>query len=152
MSPALLMFLGFIAITLWITWWAARRSLDSSAFFAALSGNPVMVMVKVVEAPASSLIEPGLAAIEKVIASSMSVMFTVACVEVTLVAYSTLFGFDSVAMMVSVPSMSSSFTALTLNDSVEPTKLESKMSVEPLKLTPAVGPATAPSAVSSACV
>ena len=35
MSPALLMFLGFIAITLWITWWAARRSVESSAYFAA---------------------------------------------------------------------------------------------------------------------
>src|SRR5687767_3661126 len=29
------MFLGFIAITLWITWWAARKSSGSSAFFAA---------------------------------------------------------------------------------------------------------------------
>src|SRR6185503_10314579 len=35
MSPALLMFLGFIAITLWITWWAARRNTGSSAYFAA---------------------------------------------------------------------------------------------------------------------
>ena len=35
MSPAVLMFLGFIAITLWITWWAARKSSGSSAFFAA---------------------------------------------------------------------------------------------------------------------
>ena len=35
MSPAVLMFLGFIAITLWITWWAARKSAGSSAFFAA---------------------------------------------------------------------------------------------------------------------
>ena len=35
MSPALAMFLGFIAITLWITWWAARRSTGSAAFFAA---------------------------------------------------------------------------------------------------------------------
>ena len=29
------MFLGFIAVTLWITWWAARKSSGSSAFFAA---------------------------------------------------------------------------------------------------------------------
>ncbi|MGH9752574.1 MAG: solute symporter family protein [Blastocatellia bacterium] len=35
MSPALVMFLGFIAITLYITWWAARRSTGSSAYFAA---------------------------------------------------------------------------------------------------------------------
>ena len=35
MSPAVLMFLGFIAVTLWITWWAARKSAGSSAFFAA---------------------------------------------------------------------------------------------------------------------
>ena len=35
MSPALSMFLAFIAITLWITWWAARRSTGSSAYFAA---------------------------------------------------------------------------------------------------------------------
>jgi cation/acetate symporter len=35
MSPALAMFLGFIAITLWITWWAARRNTGSSAYFAA---------------------------------------------------------------------------------------------------------------------
>src|SRR5688572_9057875 len=35
MSPAVLMFLGFIAVTLWITWWAARKSSGSSAFFAA---------------------------------------------------------------------------------------------------------------------
>jgi cation/acetate symporter len=35
MSHALAMFLGFIAITLWITWWAARKSADASAFFAA---------------------------------------------------------------------------------------------------------------------
>src|SRR5262245_7709631 len=35
MSTALAMFLGFIAITLWITWWAARRSAGSSAYFAA---------------------------------------------------------------------------------------------------------------------
>src|SRR5881394_3544563 len=35
MSHALLMFVGFIAVTLWITWWAARRSSGSSAFFAA---------------------------------------------------------------------------------------------------------------------
>ena len=32
---ALLMFLAFIASTLWITWWAARRSSGASAFFAA---------------------------------------------------------------------------------------------------------------------
>ena len=35
MSPAVLMFLGFIAVTLWITWWASRKSAGSSAFFAA---------------------------------------------------------------------------------------------------------------------
>ncbi len=35
MSPAVLMFLSFIAITLWITWWAARKTSGSSAFFAA---------------------------------------------------------------------------------------------------------------------
>src|SRR5258706_12373008 len=35
MSPSLAMFLGFIAITLWITWWAARRNTGSSAYFAA---------------------------------------------------------------------------------------------------------------------
>ncbi|MCS6925273.1 MAG: cation acetate symporter [Candidatus Binatia bacterium] len=35
MSPALLMFLVFIAVTLWITYWAARRSSGASAFFAA---------------------------------------------------------------------------------------------------------------------
>jgi cation/acetate symporter len=35
MSPALVMFLVFIAITLCITWWAARRSAGSSAYFAA---------------------------------------------------------------------------------------------------------------------
>src|SRR6185436_13974208 len=35
MSHALLMFLGFIAVTLWITWWASRRSAGASAFFAA---------------------------------------------------------------------------------------------------------------------
>jgi len=35
MSPALAMFLGFIAITLGITWWAARRNTGSSAYFAA---------------------------------------------------------------------------------------------------------------------
>jgi cation/acetate symporter len=35
MSTALAMFLGFIAITLWITWWAARKSAGSSAYFAA---------------------------------------------------------------------------------------------------------------------
>ena len=29
------MFLAFIAITLWITWWAARRTSGSSGFFAA---------------------------------------------------------------------------------------------------------------------
>ncbi|HXS80318.1 MAG TPA: cation acetate symporter, partial [Gammaproteobacteria bacterium] len=35
MSHALVMFLGFIAVTLWITWWAARKSAGASAFFAA---------------------------------------------------------------------------------------------------------------------
>src|SRR5262249_32133584 len=35
MSAALAMFLVFIAITLCITWWAARRSTGSSAYFAA---------------------------------------------------------------------------------------------------------------------
>src|SRR5215471_2720014 len=35
MSTALGMFLVFIAITLYITWWAARRSTGSSAYFAA---------------------------------------------------------------------------------------------------------------------
>ena len=35
MSPSLAMFLGFIAITLGITWWAARRNTGSSAYFAA---------------------------------------------------------------------------------------------------------------------
>jgi cation/acetate symporter len=35
MSTALGMFLVFIAITLYITWWAARRSAGSSAYFAA---------------------------------------------------------------------------------------------------------------------
>jgi cation/acetate symporter len=35
MSTALVMFLVFIAVTLYITWWAARRSTGSSAYFAA---------------------------------------------------------------------------------------------------------------------
>jgi cation/acetate symporter len=35
MSTALVMFLLFIAVTLYITWWAARRSAGSSAYFAA---------------------------------------------------------------------------------------------------------------------
>ena len=35
MSHALAMFLGFIAVTLGITWWAARKSAGASAFFAA---------------------------------------------------------------------------------------------------------------------
>ncbi len=35
MNAALLMFLLFIAITLWITWWAARKNTGSSAYFAA---------------------------------------------------------------------------------------------------------------------
>lgn len=35
MSASLVMFLVFIAITLYITWWAARRSTGSSAYFAA---------------------------------------------------------------------------------------------------------------------
>lgn len=35
MSTQLLMFLGFIGITLWITYWAARRSSGASAYFAA---------------------------------------------------------------------------------------------------------------------
>lgn len=35
MSPALLMFLAFIVVTLGITYWAARRSSGASAFFAA---------------------------------------------------------------------------------------------------------------------
>src|SRR5499425_1383922 len=35
MSTALVMFLAFIAVTLCITWWAARRSTGSSAYFAA---------------------------------------------------------------------------------------------------------------------
>lgn len=35
MSTALAMFLLFIAVTLYITWWAARRSRGSSAYFAA---------------------------------------------------------------------------------------------------------------------
>ncbi len=35
MSPAVLMFLGFVAVTLGITWWAARRNTGSSAYFAA---------------------------------------------------------------------------------------------------------------------
>jgi cation/acetate symporter len=29
------MFLGFVAVTLVVTWWAARRSTGSSAYFAA---------------------------------------------------------------------------------------------------------------------
>jgi cation/acetate symporter len=35
MSASLVMFLGFIAITLGITWWAARKNTGSSAYFAA---------------------------------------------------------------------------------------------------------------------
>src|SRR5688572_32157726 len=35
MSIPLLMFLGFIAITLWITYWAAGRSSGANAYFAA---------------------------------------------------------------------------------------------------------------------
>jgi cation/acetate symporter len=35
MSTALLMFLSFIAVTLWITYWAAGRSSGANAFFAA---------------------------------------------------------------------------------------------------------------------
>jgi cation/acetate symporter len=35
MSTPLVMFLGFIAVTLGITWWAAKRSTGSSAYFAA---------------------------------------------------------------------------------------------------------------------
>lgn len=35
MTASLGMFLFFVAVTLWITWWAARRSTGSSAYFAA---------------------------------------------------------------------------------------------------------------------
>src|SRR5262245_30586930 len=35
MNASLVMFLGFIAITLWITYWAARKNTGSSAYFAA---------------------------------------------------------------------------------------------------------------------
>jgi cation/acetate symporter len=35
MSSSLIMFLGFVVITLGVTWWAARRSTGSSAYFAA---------------------------------------------------------------------------------------------------------------------
>jgi cation/acetate symporter len=35
MSASLVMFLGFIAVTLFITWWAARRSSGASEYFAA---------------------------------------------------------------------------------------------------------------------
>lgn len=35
MSASLVMFLIFIAITLWITWWAAKRNTGSSSYFAA---------------------------------------------------------------------------------------------------------------------
>ncbi|HWQ32637.1 MAG TPA: cation acetate symporter [Blastocatellia bacterium] len=35
MSASLVMFLAFIAVTLWITWWAARKNTGSSAYFAA---------------------------------------------------------------------------------------------------------------------
>ena len=35
MSTPLLMFLAFIAVTLVVTWWAARRSTGSAAYFAA---------------------------------------------------------------------------------------------------------------------
>ncbi|NDD62886.1 MAG: cation acetate symporter [Acidobacteria bacterium] len=35
MSSSLVMFLGFVAVTLGVTWWAARRSTGSSAYFAA---------------------------------------------------------------------------------------------------------------------
>src|SRR3972149_165030 len=35
MSTSLVMFLGFIAVTLWVTYWAAGRSSGTSAFFAA---------------------------------------------------------------------------------------------------------------------
>ena len=35
MSPSLVMFLSFVGVTLVVTWWAARRSTGSSAYFAA---------------------------------------------------------------------------------------------------------------------
>ncbi|HMV84353.1 MAG TPA: cation acetate symporter [Blastocatellia bacterium] len=35
MNASLVMFVGFIAITLWITWWAARKNTGSNAYFAA---------------------------------------------------------------------------------------------------------------------
>src|SRR6185436_11452554 len=35
MNAALLMFLLFIALTLWITWWASRKNTGSSTYFAA---------------------------------------------------------------------------------------------------------------------
>jgi cation/acetate symporter len=35
MSSALLFFLAFVALTLWITWWAAKRSSGPAAYFAA---------------------------------------------------------------------------------------------------------------------
>ncbi len=35
MSSTLAMFLGFVAVTLVITWWSARRSTGASAYFAA---------------------------------------------------------------------------------------------------------------------
>ncbi|MGH7897064.1 MAG: solute symporter family protein [Candidatus Binatia bacterium] len=35
MSSALVFFLAFVALTLWITWWAAKRSSGSAAYFAA---------------------------------------------------------------------------------------------------------------------
>src|SRR5215203_7047436 len=35
MTPALVMFLGFVLLTLVITWWAARRSRGASQYFAA---------------------------------------------------------------------------------------------------------------------
>ena len=35
MSSTLAMFLGFVAVTLAVTWWSARRSSGASAYFAA---------------------------------------------------------------------------------------------------------------------
>ncbi len=122
------------------------------AVLPALSGNPVRLIVKVADASASSLIEAGDAPIEKLTASSISVMSTLADGTVIDAEPSTMVGLLSVDTIDSMPSMASSFSAVTVKARVEPTKLESKVSVVPSKLTPAVASATACSAATRAGV
>ena len=112
------------------------------AVLAPARGSPPRVMVKVAVPGVSSAMLV-VEAMSKLTPTSVSVMSVLATVcPALMVAFTAP---PRVAVRVSVPSTRVSLTACTVKPKVGPTKLLSKVSVVPARLTPVVAVAAAPS-------